>query len=288
MPIRLHHDDPDLLYQAIEFTARETGFNPRLVEKDYFCSVVLEHLAGYDAGMIFKGGTCLSKVHRNLYRLSEDLDFSIHTPANATRGERSRSVDGVRAALNALPDRVPGLRILEGLRGANNSTQYNAQVGYESLIDGQVEPVSIEIGVREPILLDPHEGMAKTLLLHPITTRTWLDPYSAQCLGYEEAMAEKLRAAMTRRQIAIRDYFDVDDAVQVGGFDPLDTTFLDLLERKLAIAEPVDVSKERMVQLERLLESQLRPVLREQDFANFDLQRAVKTVRDIERAMKSR
>jgi hypothetical protein len=43
MPIRWHVDDPDLLRQAIEYTARQTGFSLRLIEKDYFCSVVLEY-----------------------------------------------------------------------------------------------------------------------------------------------------------------------------------------------------------------------------------------------------
>ena len=43
MPIRWHADDAGLPIQAIELTARQTGFNPRLVEKDYFCSVVLEY-----------------------------------------------------------------------------------------------------------------------------------------------------------------------------------------------------------------------------------------------------
>ena len=273
MPIHLHEDDPDLLYQAIEFTARETGFNPRLVEKDYFCSVVLEHLAGCDTGLIFKGGTCLSKVHRDLFRLSEDLDFSIHTPEDATRGERSRSVAEIRTVLDVLPDRVPGLLTLSELQGANNSTQYNAQVGYVSLIDSHTEPVSVEIGVREPILLDPCEGSAKTLLLNPISTRVWVEPYPVQCLNYVEAMAEKLRAAMTRRDVAIRDYFDVDDAVCKSEFDPQDPTFLDLLKRKLDIsgAATVDISDERVAQLERQLESQLAPVLREKDYVEFDL-----------------
>jgi len=33
MPLRWHADDRDLLLQAIEFTAREAGFNPRLIER---------------------------------------------------------------------------------------------------------------------------------------------------------------------------------------------------------------------------------------------------------------
>ncbi len=68
MPIRWHADDAELLLQAIELTARETRFNPRLIEKDYFCSVVLEYLAGSDADLTFKGGTSLAKIHGSFYR----------------------------------------------------------------------------------------------------------------------------------------------------------------------------------------------------------------------------
>ena len=55
MPIRLHVDDPALLREAIRFTPAETNFIPRLIEKDYFCSVVLEYLAASGAGLTFKG-----------------------------------------------------------------------------------------------------------------------------------------------------------------------------------------------------------------------------------------
>ena len=44
-PIRIHQD-PVLFREAINYTTAETGFAPRLIEKDYFCTVVLQHLAG--------------------------------------------------------------------------------------------------------------------------------------------------------------------------------------------------------------------------------------------------
>lgn len=40
-PLRLH-EDPSLFREAVNFTAAETGFTSRLVEKDYFCSVLLD------------------------------------------------------------------------------------------------------------------------------------------------------------------------------------------------------------------------------------------------------
>ena len=146
MPIRWHADDRALLLQAIELTARQTGFNPRLIEKDYFCSVVLEYLAAGDAELTFKGGTCLAKIHSDFYRLSEDLDFSISTPPNASRKERSRRADRLKPVVGDIPKRLPGFQIVQPLRGANESTQYNAVVGYVSLLDSHVEPISIEVG----------------------------------------------------------------------------------------------------------------------------------------------
>ncbi len=290
MPIRWHHDDPALLREAIAFTAAETGFSPRLVEKDYFCSVVLEYLATSDAGLTFKGGTCLTKIHGSLYRLSEDLDFSISTNVDASRADRSRSVKPVKAAVDVLPEQLAGFRILEKLHGANNSTQYNAAVGYVSLLDGHVEPLSVEVGVREPTLQDEYKGVAKTALLNPITGQALVETYPVACLSYREAMAEKLRAALCRREVAIRDFFDVDHAVRGGGFDPLEPDFLGLLKRKLEIPRtgPVDVSDARMGELRRQLDAQLRPVLREQEFVQFDLPHAMEAVRRVAQELARR
>ena len=287
MPIRLHVDDPALLREAIRFTSAETDFNPRLIEKDYFCSVVLEYLAASGAGLTFKGGTCLSKIHGSFYRLSEDLDFSISTALEASRGDRSRSAARLKEAVEAIPKHLPVFRITEPLRGANVSTQYNAIVGYESLIDGHIESVSIEVGVREPNMMDAREGASKTALLNPIDGQALVEVYAVPCLSYPEAMAEKLRAALCRSEVAIRDFFDVDHAARNAGFNALEPAFLELLNRKIAIPRigPVDVSAGRMEQLQRQLEAQLRPVLREQEFVRFDLGRAIGTVRAVALAL---
>ncbi len=69
------HEDETLFREAVNFTAARTGFGQRLIEKDYFCTVLLAYLAEHGGGpLVFKGGTCLAKVHADFYRLSEDLD----------------------------------------------------------------------------------------------------------------------------------------------------------------------------------------------------------------------
>ena len=144
MPIRWHADDGDLLLQAIEFTARATGFNPRLIEKDYFCSVVLEYLAASDAELSFKGGTCLAKIHGSFYRLSEDLDFSISRPLSASRKERSRRADRLKPVIGDIPKHLPALQIVEPLRGARSFDGASGQLHrrHERLCAGRAEQAS--------------------------------------------------------------------------------------------------------------------------------------------------
>jgi hypothetical protein len=48
----------------------------------------------------------------------------------------------------------------------------------------------------------------------------------------------------------------------------------------------LDVSAERRAALRHQIDSELRPVLREQDFAEFDLGRAFKTVVEMAKAVR--
>jgi predicted nucleotidyltransferase component of viral defense system len=283
MPIRWHVDDPDLLRQAIEYTARQTGFSLRLIEKDYFCSVVLEYLAARDTELTFKGGTCLAKVHSGFYRLSEDLDFSFSTPPNASRKERSRRGGRLGPIIRDIPGQHPEFQILAPLRGANESTQYNAVVGYRSLLESRVEPIGVEGGLRELTLVAPQQAPSNTMVLNPVNGRPLIDAFVVSCLSHLEAMAEKLRASLTRREVAIRDFFDVDHAVLNGRLDVRDRSLLELLRRRLEVAGvgAVDISAERLGQLSGQLEGELQPVLRQQDFDQFDLDRAIQTVRAV-------
>jgi hypothetical protein len=63
-----HH--PALFREAINLTAARTGFAPRLIRKDYFCTILLEYLSTAAPSVVFKGGTCIAKVHADFYRLS--------------------------------------------------------------------------------------------------------------------------------------------------------------------------------------------------------------------------
>ncbi|MGH9367380.1 MAG: nucleotidyl transferase AbiEii/AbiGii toxin family protein [Thermoanaerobaculia bacterium] len=277
-PLRFH-EDPILFREALNFTAAETGFASRLIEKDYFCTVLLRHLT-FAGGLVFKGGTCLAKVHASFYRLSEDLDFVISTPVDAGRGERSRSVSPAKEAVSKIAERLAGLRVTRPLTGSRESRHYAATVGYMSALGRSEETIKIEVSLREPLRRPSMLGEARTLLLSPLTGEPWVPAVPVPCLTHEEAMAEKLRAALSRRDVAIRDFFDVDHAVRRHGLRLDDRELIALVREKLSVppSPPVDVSPGRRASLTAQVEAQLRPVLREQDFVEFDLGRAFEAI----------
>jgi predicted nucleotidyltransferase component of viral defense system len=274
------HKDAEIFRDALALTRERTGFAERLIEKDYFCTALLEYLAATANKLVFKGGTCLAKVHANFYRLSEDLDFVIPVPTDAPRAKRSKQAAAVKEAVAALPRQIPFFRLVEPLTGANNSTQYNAVIGYASLVGRQEETIKIEVALREPLLLDPLNDLAQTILLDPVSRKPLLKPLEVRCIAKMEAFAEKFRAALSRREVAVRDFFDLDYAVRRLGLQSENPELIDLVRRKLSVPgnEPVDVSANRLAALRQQVGPQLQPVLRAEDFAEFDLERAFQTV----------
>jgi predicted nucleotidyltransferase component of viral defense system len=283
------HEDATLFREAVAFTAAETGFAARLIEKDHFCSLALDYMTRAETALVFRGGTCLAKVHAGFYRLSENLDFVVPTPVDTPRAERRRRAVGPRAAMAGIAER-PGLRLLSGPAGANNSRQYAAVVGYTSLLAPHTETIKIEVALREPLLTDIDHGAAETLLLNPVSGSALVAPLPVQCLSRQEAMAEKLRAALSRRVVAIRDFYDIDYAVRHLGLRILDPDFIALVHGKLEVPgnDPVDVSAERLDALRPQLTSRLKPVLRGRDFAGFDLDRAFGRVAEVAAAVAQR
>ena len=281
------HDDETLFLEALGFTAASTGFPARLIEKDYFCTLVLQYLARQQSGLVFKGGTCLAKVHLGFYRLSEDLDFAIPMDPDASRSSRRARVAAARKAIAALPGQLQDFHEMEALTGANDCAQYNAILGYTSRLGRQPESIKIEIGLRERLLQGVEHGAARTLLLDPITGKDAAPAVAVPCVSRQEAMAEKLRAALSRRDPAIRDFFDVDFAVRRREIDVQEPDLLMLVMDKLAVPRnaPVDVSAERIAALRPQVDGQLRPVLRSSDFEAFDLERAFRTISNLAAAL---
>jgi len=269
-------DDAELFRQSVERTARDHGFAGDLIEKDVFCSLVLAVLAAnMPESMVFKGGTCLSKVYTDFYRLSEDLDFAIPVPLQSSRAERRRLMEPVKALCDSIPAHCPQVAILDPMRGANQSTQYIQTLGYQSRITGKTAQIKLEFGLREPTLLSPRVEPASTLLVNPLTGKPVFPSFPVQVMAFKEMWGEKIRAALCRHEPAIRDFFDLDYALRTNQFDLSAPDLITLVRRKLAVPGngPLQLTDERRIELERQIQTDLKPVLRSRDFERFNLAR---------------
>src|SRR5205823_9226493 len=93
-------------------TARQRGLTAEIIEKDFWVCWTLKRLFTLPdppAGLIFKGGTSLSKAYGAIERFSEDVDISFqradlgfggeNDPAAARSGkQRAQRLDDLAAA----------------------------------------------------------------------------------------------------------------------------------------------------------------------------------------------
>ena len=58
------------LKEEINRISKESGFAPRLIEKDYHLTEILHKISERKIkDLVFKGGTCLNKCYLGFYRL---------------------------------------------------------------------------------------------------------------------------------------------------------------------------------------------------------------------------
>lgn len=276
------HEDHDFFREAVLFTAGQTGLNATLIEKDYYCTVLLQYLYQQeDSPLIFRGGTCIGKVYADFYRLSEDLDFMIPTLPESSISVRRKRITPVREWMSKITADMNILTLPEDFKGHNSSRQYIAYVTYPSFfLVNEPARIKIEVGLRETPLLQPVKIKARTLLMNPFTRKSLVPDIDVITLSREEAITEKLRAALTRVDPAIRDFFDIYYLVLRHQLDLKDQHLIMLLAEKLKVPgnPPINMSTSRKEKLKTQINTELKPVLRPSDFENFNLERAFEMV----------
>lgn len=226
------HENKEEFIKILERTSAQTGFPLRILEKDYYITIILLKINELSKDLIFKGGTCLSKIYYSYYRLSEDLDFTLKLPANSTRTVRSNAMKPIKEALKPFLKNL-GMSI-EGLdkAGHRESTQYIYYFDYDSVVLSKKESIKLEIGLRFNSLLPAVLKKVNHKFLHPFTKEPLFDAGSVNCLALKELVAEKLRAAATREIIAGRDFYDLGYLLKEN-FNFNDKELLTLLKKKL-------------------------------------------------------
>lgn len=81
------HNNKENFIEVIQIVSRSLNISPSLIEKDYYVTMILKSINDEVSGLIFKGGTSLSKCHKAINRFSEDIDLTLDSE-HLTEGQR--------------------------------------------------------------------------------------------------------------------------------------------------------------------------------------------------------
>ena len=252
-------------------------FDDYKLEKDFLLTLILIKFWEKYPELVFKWWTCLNKIYLDYFRLSEDLDFVVNM--NMWRNQRKRT-------LKQYEEEIKKDLALLGLKQQEWRTKFNEHrlamftFEYKSVIDDSIQTIKIDISAKSKLILEPVQWKIKAIFFDKIYEKDVFEKHYINCIDLKESVAEKIRAWLTRKTPAIRDFFDIRYIKQNSDFD-----FQDPELKKLIIKKLEDVNFEYTLDkdnnynlLERQIETDLKPVLK--DNFNFNLPEIYKFILD--------
>ena len=208
--------------KEISKLANSKGVRQQQIEKDYIISWIIWGIYNNDTlkdALIFKGGTCIKKVHIENYRFSEDIDFTLNPAIEQTiSNDKIYSAFGeifveIKAAANI------DLSIPEDSKEIHESGSIKFFVEYAGPLGGKGNHVKTDISRGERLEFD-------------VEQRNMLDQYSdiaekgeltIQSYGLKEIVIEKMTALMGRT--IPRDLYDFEHLTNTEGIELQDVFY---------------------------------------------------------------
>jgi len=237
------------------------------LEKDFLLTLILIKFWEKYPNLIFKWWTCLNKIYFPYFRMSEDLDFVIDEDLWRT----ARKTLLKKYENNFIED----LEIL-GLKLTNKRTKFDEHklaifnFEYKSVIDNSPQNIKIDISLKNKIYLPAQTWIIKSVFVDAVFEEKIFQDHIIKTMDLKEMLAEKLRAALTRKTPAIRDFFDIWYVKNNSDFDFEDKDFKKILKTKL---EEVDFEyslEQNFELLKKQIQTDLKPVLNKNYDFNFD------------------
>ena len=185
-----------------------TNLPAGVIEKDLLLTEVLQAVGTVDEGgigLVFCGGTCLSKAHRLIDRMSEDIDFKVVVPRGLSRSARSRVLSQYKKRLakdmEQLGFHVPAEEIVA--RDENSYVSLNLR--YESRFPPVASlrtEIKVELNARPPVM--PTLALPVRSMLSALTEEA-ASVTPIQCIGVEETVGEKVLSFLRRTAEARAD-----------------------------------------------------------------------------------
>jgi uncharacterized protein len=178
--------------------AHKSGVRDTQIEKDYVLTWILFGISRNErlsTALAFKGGTVLKKVYIEVYRYSEDLDFTLLKEDLMNEelfDDFEKLFEFVKEEANITLQRIEDTE--------HESGSINFYIGYTGPLGGTNKQVKIDITRKEILEFDP---MMKPIFIH----YSDLDEFKILSYTLEEVLIEKMCALMGRSQP--RDLYDL-------------------------------------------------------------------------------
>jgi len=196
-----------------------TGFSPRLLEKDYYLTKILHKISEKRIeNLAFKGGTCLNKCYLGFYRLSEDLDFVFNQDVKGlSKIQIKKILDELRRKMFEILNELNMETNKELGKGWKMLTSKEEPkiVGleiissYKSLLDNSSQTIKLEISFRKKLTNPTQKRQIHHKFFDALGEPILEEGVEIEAIDLSENFAEKFRALVTRKNIAIRDIYDI-------------------------------------------------------------------------------
>jgi len=193
----------------IDKIAIAKGVRAKQIEKDYVISWVLWGIARNEFinnNLVFKGGTCLKKMHFENYRYSEDMDFTLRDDGvsdndilNGFKDIFEKIYKESRIKIEIISDSIDNHEASGSLKF---KMSYSATHGTDEIKVDVTRSETIEFTVEDRIVLNTYSDLEQD--------ETRIHSYSL-----EEVLIEKITALMGRT--IPRDLYDFDYLIEEEG-----------------------------------------------------------------------
>jgi len=258
--------DKQYFVEILDFS-NKNGFDLIKLEKDFLLTLILIKFGKKFPDLIFKWWTCLNKIYFPYFRLSEDLDFTI----NFKWWEKARETL-LKKYKEYFVENLSKLWInIKKWRTSFDS--YKLAIftfEYKSIINDFFQTIRIDISIKWDLQLKSVIWEIKSLYIDNILEENLFWKHIINCIDLRESMAEKIRASLTRRIPAIRDFFDIWYIKNYSNFDFSEDIFKKLVDFKLREVNYKYSLEWKYQVLKKQIEINLVPVLSKEFSFNFD------------------